>query len=241
MGNITPDDMRGLAHDIGMTREDASNHVQIDIGKYHCKRCGACCRHQDGIVISLNDAHLIARRLRVTLKRFVRRYCQETIVFDVFGHGPFKGIAIKTKKGVCPFYSGRDGCTVNDAKPLVCRLYPFNTIHVTRASIMKMQRRKDGDAFDGCFVFGLDNAGIVSPDFNELAAYCIQMETTREYYRLYGDRWQEDMAKNAIAAGARLSGDEKSVGMYAGQLRAAFDELDRMNGEILLETFADGK
>ena len=106
---------------------------------------------------------------------------------------------------------------------------------------MKMQRRKDGDASDGCFVFDLDSAGVARPDFEALAAHCIQLETTREYYRLCGDRWQEDMAKNAIAAGARLSSDEKSVGMYAGQLRAAFEELDRMNGEILLETFADGK
>jgi Fe-S-cluster containining protein len=241
MGNLTPDDMRQLAPVLGITRECVSNPVPIDVSQHQCKRCGACCRHQDGIVVSLNDAQLLARRLRVPLKRFIHRYCQETRLYDIFGHGPYKGIAIKTSKGTCPFYSDREGCTVNDAKPTVCRLYPFNTIHVTRASILKIQRRKDGSVFDGCYVFDLDNAGVARPDFEALAALCIQLETTREYYRLCGDRWQEDMAKNAIAAGARLSGDEKSVGMYAGQLRAAFDELDRMNGEILLETLADGK
>jgi Fe-S-cluster containining protein len=234
MGNITPDEMREFAPALGITTESLSNPVQIDARECQCKRCGACCRHQDGIIISLNDAQTLARRLRLPLKRFVQRYCHETAAYDIFGHGPFNGIAIRTKKGVCPFYTAREGCAVNDAKPMVCRLYPFNTIHVTRAALMKMQRRKDGDCYDGCFVFDLDSAGIVRPDFEALAAYCIRLETTREYYRLYGDRWQEDMVKNAIATGERFSGDKKSINMYASQLSLAFDGLDRRNKEILL-------
>ncbi|OPY28591.1 MAG: Flagellin N-methylase [Methanocella sp. PtaU1.Bin125] len=213
--------------------------MQIDIREYQCNRCGACCKHQDGIIISLNDAHLLARRLRMPLKNFVRKYCREAGVFDVFGHGPFRGLAIRTKKGVCPFYSGREGCTVNEAKPAVCRLYPFNTIHVTRASLLKMQRKKDGDCYDSCYIFSIPDEGVIGPDYEALAAHWIRMETTREYYRLYGDRWQEDQAQKAIASGARLSGDPKSVGLYARQLRAAFDELDRMNEGVLLELFAD--
>lgn len=238
MGNITPDDMRGLAPALGITRDSLSNPVQVDAIGCQCKRCGACCRHQDGIIISLNDVQALSRRLRLPMKRFVQRYCRETDVFDVFGHGPFKGITIRTKKGVCPFYSDREGCMVNDAKPLVCRLYPFNTIHVTRAGLMKMQRRKDGDCYDGCFVFDLDSAVIVRPDFEALAAYCIRLETTREYYRLYGDHWQEDLVKNAIATGERFSGDKKSVNMYASQLSLAFDGLDRRNKEILLDVLS---
>ena len=167
----------------------------------------------------------------------MRKYCREASVYDIFGRGPFKGIAIKTKKGVCPFYSGKAGCSVNDGKPLVCRLYPFNTIHVTRASILKMQRKKDGDCYDGCFIFDLNNKGIIRPDFDALAAYCIQMDTTREYYRLCGDQWQDDMAKMAIDNGMRLSGDSKSVEIYARQLRLAFDEFDLRNEGVLLELF----
>lgn len=238
MGNITPDDMRELAPELGITLASLANPVPVDTNGCHCKRCGACCRHQDGIIISLNDAQALAGRLRLPLKRFVQRYCHGTEAYDIFGHGPFKGIAIRTKKGVCPFHSDRDGCMVNDAKPLVCQLYPFNTIHVTRAGLMKMQRRKDGGCFDGCFVFDLDRAGIVRPDFEALAAYCIRLKTTREYYRLYGDHWQEDMVKKAIATGERFSVDEKSVHMYASQLRLAFDELDRRNKEILSDVLS---
>jgi len=233
MGNITPDDIRELAPALGITPDSLSNPVQVDANSCQCKRCGACCRHQDGIIISLNDAQTLARRLRLPLKRFVQRYCRESEVYDVFGHGPFKGIAIRTKKGVCPFYSDREGCAVNEAKPSVCRLYPFNTIHVTRAALMKMQRRKDGGCYDGCFVFDIDSACIVRPDFEALAAYCIRLETTREYYRLCGDHWQEDLVKSALAAGERFSGDKKSVNMYASQLRLAFDELDHRNEVIL--------
>ncbi|MGA9141710.1 MAG: YkgJ family cysteine cluster protein [Methanocella sp.] len=215
--------------------------MPIDVRSYQCNRCGACCKNQNGIIISLNDAQLLARRLHVPLKNFVRKYCRDASVYDIFGHGPFKGIAIKTRKSVCSFYSEAVGCTVNDAKPMVCRLYPFNTIHVTRASILKMQRKKDGDCYDGCFIFDLCNEGIIRPDFDALAAHCIQMETTREYYRLCDDRWQDDMAQNAVSNGTRLSTDIKSVEVYARQLLLALDELDRMNGDILLETFADEK
>lgn len=238
MGNITPDDVKQIAPLLGMTRESISSSIPIDIHDYQCNRCGACCRNQNGVIISLNDAKLLSGRLRIPLKNFIRKYCREASVYDVFGHGPFTGIAIRTKKGVCPFYSGREGCTVNEAKPMVCQLYPFNTIHVTRASLLKMQRKKDGDCYDGCFIYGIKNEGIASPDFETLAAHCIRMETTREYYRLYGDRWQEDNVQKAIATGARLSGDPKSIELYAGQLRAAFDELDRMNAGILMEAFS---
>ncbi len=124
---------------------------------------------------------------------------------------------------------------------MVCSLYPFNTIHVTRASILKLQRKKDGDCYDGCFIFDLSNEGVIGPDFDALAAYCIQMETTREYYRLCDDRWQDDMAQMAISNGTRLSGDSKSIEMYARNLRLAFDEFDRRNGDVLLEMFADEK
>jgi Fe-S-cluster containining protein len=137
-GLITPDDMKEMAPALGITADSVSNPADIDTRESRCKRCGVCCCQQDGIIVSLNDAQALARRLRISLKRFVQRYCRETDIYDVFGHGPFKGIAIRTKKGVCPFHSSREGCAMNEAKPSVCRLYPFNVIHVTRAGLMKM-------------------------------------------------------------------------------------------------------
>ncbi len=89
------------------------------------------------------------------------------------------------------------GCTINDAKPLICQLYPFNTIHVTRICLMKMQSAgRTAAAYDGCFVFDLDRASIVRPDFEALAAHCIRLYV---YPRILldssGDHWQEDMAE----------------------------------------------
>jgi Fe-S-cluster containining protein len=239
MGNIIPEDARQIATLSGITRESLAGSAPIDVRDCQCNRCGACCRDQDGIIISLNDAHLLSVKLGLPLKNFVRKYCRTASSYDIFGHGPYQGIALKTKKGVCTFYADNAGCTVNDAKPMVCRLYPFNTIHVTRASILKMQRKKDGGRYDDCFIFQPGNDGLILPDFAAIAAHCIRMETTRDYYRQYGDRWQDDQAHNAVNTGARLSANRKSLDAYVRQLKIAFDEFDRRNGKILLDMFPD--
>lgn len=240
MGNITQDDMREMADQLGLTADDVARPARLGAVRAECNRCGTCCRTQNGIVISLHDAFSIAERLGLTSKNFLRQYCRDSRTYDVFGHGMFPGISIATKKGTCPFFREDTGCVIHDVKPLVCRLYPFNTLHVTRASLLKMTRLKDDVHSKGCYIFDLPDNAIVPPDFEALAVYHVHMTVTREYYARYGGRWHEDLARAAMRNGELLAANKKIVADYAAQMREAFDELDRKNAVMLAEAL-EGK
>ena len=147
--------------------------------------------------------------------------------------GPFKGLLLATKKGVCPFYKDGTGCTINDVKPLTCRLYPFNTLNVTRTCLLKMQKAIDGEAYRGCFILDLPGNAIVLPDFETLAVSHIRSYITREFLAQTGGRWQQSLAQDAKDECVRLSEDETLVGQYAQMMQAAFADLDKRNAELL--------
>jgi Fe-S-cluster containining protein len=235
MANITQDDMRLMAGQIGLTVDDVSRSAIMDTASAECNRCGTCCRTQNGIVLSLDDIFRISERLGLTPKNFIRKHCRDSRAYDVFGRGPFPGLSIATKKGICPFFKDGEGCTINDVKPLVCRLYPFNTVHVTRASLFKMQRMKDDERYSDCYIFDFPNNSVMSPDFKALAVNHIHMSVTREYYTRYDGKWHEDLARQAMEEGKRLAGDGKVLAQLECQLREAFEALDRRNVEMLAE------
>lgn len=235
MGNITLDDMRHMSRLLGLEMDDVTRPARTGAVQAECRRCGTCCRTQNGIVISLYDIFRMAERLELTPKNFLWKHCGSSRNYDVFGHGPFRGISIAVKKGICPFFRDSKGCTINDVKPLVCRLYPFNTLHVTRACLLQMVRLKDDERYKDCFVFDLPGNAVIQPDFKALAAYHIHMSVTREYFARYGGKWHEDLARKAMEGGKRLAGDSKTVSECELQMQEAFDELDRRNAEMLQE------
>lgn len=234
MANISFEDVRQMAGPMGLTISDISCPVKLEIAEGKCNRCGACCKTQNGIVLSLDDVYRIAGHLGFTTKYFFRHYCRESEnIYDIFGMGPFKGLLLATKKGVCPFYKDDTGCTINDVKPLTCRLYPFNTLNVTRTCLLKMQKAKDGEAYRGCFILDLPGNAIVLPDFETLAVSHIRSYVTREFLAQTGGRWQQSLAQDAKDECVRLSEDETLVGQYAQMMQAAFADLDKRNAELL--------
>jgi Fe-S-cluster containining protein len=235
MGNITPDDMRHMAGQLGLVPDDVACPVRLETLKAECKRCGTCCRTQNGIVLSLYDVFRAAEQLGITPKNFIRKYCRDSRAYDVFGRGPFTGVSIATRNGACPFFREGTGCSIHDVKPLVCRLYPLNTLHVTRASLLKMVRMNDDAGYKSCYLFDFPDNAIVPPDFRALAVHHVHMSVTREYYARYGGKWHEDLARRAMEEGKRMADDARTLTRIEGEMRDAFDELDRRNAEMLAE------
>jgi hypothetical protein len=145
---------------------------------------------------------------------------------------------LATKNRVCPFYKERTGCTINEVKPLTCRLYPFNALNVTRICLMKMQRLKDGPLYKSCYILDLPDNAFVLPDFETMAISHIQTLLTREYLAQSGDRWQPGLAQAAKDDCIKLSGDKVLVEQYARQMRAMFDDLDGRNVALLVQALA---
>jgi Fe-S-cluster containining protein len=234
MAHISAEDILRLAGQLGLTTADISRPAYVSETAGQCNRCGACCRGQNGIILTLADIYRMAGKLGITPKHFFRQYCRiSASLYDVFGAGPQKGILLTTKNGICPFHKSAIGCSINDAKPLTCRLYPFNDFTGARISIMKMQRAKDGEAFKGCYIFNLPNNTIIVPDFTAMAVHHLQRYVTREYLAQAGDRWQPGLAEKANDECIRLSTDTAQTGQYVKMMQSAFEELDRRNAVIL--------
>ena len=95
---------------------------------FHCQKCGGCCRYvKDGVMLEPMDAYNLARHLRdqgdsVTgtddvLARFAHAaWLDDSLpIFLLNTFGP-SDACVFLKEGQCSVY---------EARPRVCRLYPF--------------------------------------------------------------------------------------------------------------------
>lgn len=84
-----------------------------------CAGCGGCCRARRDIVLSGLDLYRLARRLRLPPAAVAEAFCRQTA-------GLLPGLCLKPSRrtGNCPFFEA-NACTVHDARPLACALYPL--------------------------------------------------------------------------------------------------------------------
>ncbi len=98
---------------------------------FHCKHCGACCRHlRESVPLNTMDAYRMAKYLRgrgehiTCLDEIFTRYA-EPVLLDKSGYTVYM---LKTAgpDDACIFLKD-NRCTIQQAKPTACRLYPFVT------------------------------------------------------------------------------------------------------------------
>ncbi|HEY3420795.1 MAG TPA: YkgJ family cysteine cluster protein [Methanomassiliicoccales archaeon] len=89
---------------------------------FMCERCGECCR-QESIAFTERDVQRASEKKNISPHEFIERYgltladhSVELVYYRLFtGTGE-----------ICPFNHDRD-CTIYDARPQVCRGFPFLT------------------------------------------------------------------------------------------------------------------
>ena len=82
-----------------------------------CKRCGACCQGQAGILIRIGEVQPLARILDLSAEEFIRRYTEPCGILHSIKVGP---------DGYCLLREEDSGkCLVHEAKPAMCRHWPF--------------------------------------------------------------------------------------------------------------------
>lgn len=92
--------------------------------RFRCTRCAACCRHVKGsVVIEGLDAYRLARHLGMETADFMSQYTDPFILGDKLWY-PIFSLRVKGNEDSCIFLKGTR-CTVQEAKPRTCRLYPF--------------------------------------------------------------------------------------------------------------------
>lgn len=90
---------------------------------FACRGCGGCCRGREDIVLSGHDLYRIAGRLRLPPRTVVRGFCRHSVGPD--SRLPVVRLApLRAERNNCPFLF-QNHCTIHDAAPLVCALYPL--------------------------------------------------------------------------------------------------------------------
>lgn len=89
---------------------------------FECRRCGECCK-QESIAFTEKDILRAAQKNNLSVSEFIEKY--DLGLINNSGDLVFYRLTIG-KIGVCPFCSDHK-CTIYDARPQVCRGFPFLT------------------------------------------------------------------------------------------------------------------
>jgi Fe-S-cluster containining protein len=88
---------------------------------FQCKRCGECCK-QEAIAFTENDVRNASQKMDLSPGEFIERY---DLVLNIAENFRYFQLSTGTA-GICPFNLDHD-CTIYDARPQVCRGFPFLT------------------------------------------------------------------------------------------------------------------
>ena len=83
---------------------------------FDCRRCGQCCRGSGGIVTSDGDLQRLCRHLHLSPAAFEKAWGER--------HGNKLHIRAG-ENGFCVFFREGRGCAVHEAKPDICRAWPY--------------------------------------------------------------------------------------------------------------------
>lgn len=90
---------------------------------FQCEKCGKCCREQKEIEFSMDDLKLASKKQGMNVPQLIRKYGLKRMSYA--GIGIYH--ALKLADGDrCPFLDGAE-CVIYEARPDVCRRYPFLT------------------------------------------------------------------------------------------------------------------
>ena len=105
---------------------EIKNSKQVELSdrvRFRCIRCAACCRNVEGaVVIEPKDGYYLAKHLGISVSTFYEKYTRMFLLEDV--EFPIFTLKVTGKDKACIFLNGKR-CSVQDAKPRTCKMYPF--------------------------------------------------------------------------------------------------------------------
>ena len=105
---------------------EIKNSKQVELSdrvRFRCIRCAACCRNVEGaVVIEPKDGYYLAKHLGISVSTFYEKYTRMFLLEDV--EFPIFTLKVTGKDNACIFLNGKR-CSVQDAKPRTCKMYPF--------------------------------------------------------------------------------------------------------------------
>lgn len=174
---------------------------------FACSRCGACCRKQKAVLLTLQDIFRISRHLGLKPGDFFRKYCTRSAKFNSDG---VKRFYLKADGG-CPFLRD-NACSIQDVKPIACAMNPFYYIESSLAAYKVLGLVEDECALNK---FSFDT--MTKGDGERLVDMDILARLTDEYIARYGG-FDEATAADHDVRSLKALGDEALRAATLGKL-----------------------
>ena len=146
---------KGKLRDVKVRIGQAVFHIPYDGSNYlmfKCRRCGACCRGQrwEALLLTPGDVKRLSKALNYSsMSEFLDKECvfaevtEPKEVYPLIGRPPIKatyaGFYLKRFEGeneetvlkphACRFVTEDNLCSIYEARPVVCRKFPYTTYH----------------------------------------------------------------------------------------------------------------
>lgn len=150
---------------------------------FHCTQCGACCVNREDILLTTKDVFRMAKKLGMTQKEFVEKYCDVYVGSD--SRVPLVRLQPHGKDKRCPLLQNKR-CIVHSVKPSVCALFPLG-----RGMCFK---DKQQEAFEFSYFLQEINCGDCSEEF-----------TVREWLAQFGMQPEDEFSIQWMPFVSRLS------------------------------------
>lgn len=124
MKHSIQDSQVDLCGELGHEEEDDFPPLALgDTFSFSCRGCGGCCKDRQDIVLSGYDLYRLCARLQLPPELVLNAFCR--VYTGKVSLLPVARLQPREESGNnCPFlFNNR--CSVHEAKPLVCALYPL--------------------------------------------------------------------------------------------------------------------
>ena len=114
-----------------MEKKPSAPRAHSDLQAFDCRRCGECCQGEGGIVVGPRDLPRLCAHLHMEADKFIRFY------------GYRRNAKIKIRTGpdnYCIFFLPGTGCSVHEARPDICRAWPFFRGNMVDATSLAMAK-----------------------------------------------------------------------------------------------------
>ena len=108
---------------IDFLKERGYKELSLDSNfRFHCIKCGDCCRNREDIILSPRDLYRLATELKSDTKSVVEAYGEQYIGNE--SRFPIVRLKPVGKGKDCPLLKSNK-CSVHNSKPTVCAMFPL--------------------------------------------------------------------------------------------------------------------
>ena len=98
---------------------------------FSCKMCGHCCYGRGGIVLGTKDLPRLLEYFQLDKESLLNKYTEN--MND-------KPCLIVKDDGYCYFFKEGEGCTIHEARPDVCRAWPYFRGNLVDSTSLEMAK-----------------------------------------------------------------------------------------------------